>query len=72
MKQPNTPFIAELVMRQYEHLAVTDRIRLLKELAMILPKDQADYATQTAFVMEKSELHQLQFKQMFTQSKGAK
>ncbi len=61
-------FVAHQAYLTASTLSPTERADLLEGIALILPAAEASLAELAAFSIRKSELHQLQFAELFTHS----
>lgn len=58
--------IAQRAMRGYDDLNAVERARLLRALAVVLPKKEAEAARATAWTIRAAEAQQLKFAALLT------
>lgn len=57
-------FVADQAMLNFQQLSYDEKIHLLEGLQLILDEDGKEQAEHLAFMLEKSERHQLKFREL--------
>lgn len=65
--KPALKLVAKAALSKYEELSPDDRILLIQGLALILPEAESQAATQTAWILKKSQEQQLIFQHLIDQ-----